>query len=85
MRQRLRETDPFVSFIARTNRSLAALTCGLNVMVMSLSYANRGTGSSRDGVTEEHAVVRASDDSGPLAVYMLRFSDDGVGHGGLDT
>ena len=92
MRQKLQEKDPSVSFTARTNRSLAALTCGLNARVMSLSYANRGI---RDGVTEERAVVHAPDEGGALLVvdrvnavvldYVLPFSDDGVGHGGLDT
>ena len=95
MRQRLQETDPSVSFIARTNRSPAALMCGLNARVMSLSYANRGI---RDGVTEERALIRATDEGGARLVvdrviavvldYVLPFSDDGAdgaGCGGLDT
>ena len=85
MRQKLQETGPSVSFTARTNRSPAALMCGLNARVMSLSYANRGIEESRDGDTEEHAVVRAPDNVGALLVYVLPFSDDGAGCGGLDT
>ena len=65
MRQKLQEPDHSVSFIARTNRSPAALMCGLNARVMSLLYAN--------GVTEEGAVVRAPDDGGALLVYVLPF------------
>jgi hypothetical protein len=62
---------------------------------MSLSYANQGI---RDGVTEERAVIRATDEGGALLVvdrviavvldYVLPFSDDGAdgaGCGGLDT
>ena len=37
-----------MSFIARTNRSPAALMCGLNARVMSLSYANRGMRSLKN-------------------------------------
>ena len=86
MRQKLQEKGPSGSFIDRTNRSPAALTCGLNARVMSLSYANRGIEESGNGVTEEGAVVRAPDDGGALLVverinavvldYVLPFSDD---------
>ena len=77
MRQKLQEKGPSGSFIDRTNRSPAALTCGLNARVMSLLYAN--------GVTEEGAVVRAPDDGGALLVYVLPFYVDGAGCSWLDT
>ena len=84
MRQKLQETDPSVSFIARTNRSPAALMCGLNAMVMSLLYANRRE-ESRNGVTEEHTVVRAPNNGGALGVALLSSYVDGAGCSGLDT
>jgi hypothetical protein len=40
MHQKLQEKGPSASFTARTNRSLVALTCGLNARVMSLSFGN---------------------------------------------
>ena len=81
MRQKLQEKGPSGSFIDRTNRSPAALTCGLNARVMSLLYANRGIKEWGNGVTEEGAVVRAPDDGGAL----LPFYVDGDGCSGLDT
>jgi len=77
MRQKLQEKGPSGSFIDRTNRSPAALTCGLNARVMSLLYAN--------GVTEAGAVVRAPDNGGALGVDILSFYVDGAGCSGLDT
>ena len=92
MRQRLQEKGPSGSFIARTNRSPAALTCGLNARVMSLSYANRGIEGTGDGVTEERAVVRAQvgggallDDGGAPLVWVFPFYVDGADCGRLDT
>ena len=49
MRQKLQEKGPSGSFIDRTNRFPAALTCGLNARVMSLLYANRGIEESGNG------------------------------------
>ena len=85
MRQKLQEKGPSGSFIDRTNRFPAALTCGLNARVMSLLYANRGIEESGNGVTEEGAVVRAPDDGGAPLVYLFPFYVDGAGFSGLDT
>jgi hypothetical protein len=85
MPQRLQVLGHLALFIGRTTRFPVVQRCGSSVMEILLSYANRGVRSSRDGVTEERAIVRASDNGGALVVYMLRFSDDGAGYGGLDT